>query len=231
MAYSNLVSQTIRGIKKTIVQPGAKPITMKYGLGRGLKMVIDPAHKTQRIYGLDELEIATAIRKYALQAKTIVDIGANDGYYTLTLAILNPDAKVFSCEPEPEMRQKCLKNLELNGLKFDERITWVDKFIGLETSYDFISLDELLKSQATPLLLKIDIDGGELEALQSGENILKDKKCLLIVETHSKKLEEDCISFLSGLGYKCRIIPNAWWRVFIPEYRPIEHNRWFLASK
>jgi hypothetical protein len=39
------------------------------------------------------------------------------------------------------------------------------------------------------------------------------------------------MEFLERLGYTCRVIKNAWWRLLIPEQRPIEHNRWFIAEK
>jgi hypothetical protein len=227
----NLVATTIRKLKNLLVQPGSKPTPIKFGLARGISMEIDPAHNTQRLYGLYEREIARAVGKYTKQANTIVDIGAHDGYYTVTFSVLNPNAKIFACEPEQEFKGKCLRNLNLNRLSFNGRITWVPKFIGSEDKENFISLDNLLKEAQEPIFIKMDIDGGELEALQSGSEIIKSKTCLLVVETHSPELEKDCISFLSALEYQCKIIPNTWWRVFIPELRPIEHNRWFLAQK
>lgn len=194
-------------------------------------MEIDPAHHTQDIYGLYEQEIGSIVRQYALEANTIVDVGANNGYYTVTLSVLNPQAKIFACEPDSDLKPKCLTNLKLNQLKFDERIQWVSQSIGLKQSDNFITLDQLLLEAKEPIFIKMDIDGGELEALESCTKILDSKTCLLVVETHSKKLEEDCISYLSSLGYKCRIVPNTWWRFFLPELRPIEHNRWFFARK
>jgi len=94
-----------------------------------------------------------------------------------------------------------------------------------------MSLDNLLREAQEPIFIKMDIDGGEVEALQSGTELLKSKSCLLVVETHSKQLEKDCISYLSNLGYQCKIIPNSWWRFFVPEDRLVEQNRWFLAQK
>jgi len=194
-------------------------------------MELDPAHHTQRIYGLYEREITQTVRQYALEANTIVDVGAHDGYYTVTLAVINPRAKIFACEPESELKHECLKSLELNGMNFNGRISWVPKVIGLEQQEDSMSLDNLLREAQEPIFIKMDIDGGEVEALQSGTELLKSKSCLLVVETHSKKLEKDCISYLSNLGYHCQIIPNSWWRFFVPEDRLVEQNRWFLAQK
>lgn len=231
MKNRNLVAQTIQRVKSILVEPGSRPIKIKFGFARDIIMQLDPAHSSQRIYGLYEREIARAVRQYALAANTIVDVGANDGYYTVTLSVLNPTANVFACEPERELKQNCLSNLKLNELNFDERITWISKFIGFQPNENAISLDDLLINAQEPIFIKMDIDGGELEALQSGAEILKTKICLLVVETHSKELEEECTSYLSNLDYQYHIIPNAWWRFFVPELRPIEHNRWFSAKK
>jgi len=80
-------------------------------------MELDPAHHTQRIYGLYEREITQTVRQYALEANTIVDVGAHDGYYTVTLAVINPRAKIFACEPEPELKHECLKSQYNRGCR------------------------------------------------------------------------------------------------------------------
>jgi len=231
MHKTNLVSLIIRKFKNILIEPGSRPTRIKFGLAKGAVMEIDPAHHTQDIYGLYEQEIATVVRKYALEAKTIVDVGANNGYYTVTASLLNPQANIIACEPDFKLKQKCLKNLNLNQLNFDERIQWISKYIGLTSNDNSITLDQLLLKSEEPIFIKMDIDGGEVEALQSCIKSLDNKTCLLVIETHSEELEKDCISLLSNLGYKCRIIPNAWWRIFLPELRPIEHNRWFSAQK
>lgn len=231
MKKQNIVSLFIRKLKTKLIKPGKRPIKIKLGLAKGIVMEIDPAHHTQDIYGLYEREITNLVRKYTLESNTIVDVGANSGYYTVTFAALNTQAQIFACEPDLELKQKCLTNLNLNQLDFGQRIQWIPKCIGLEQADNFITLDDLLVDAKEPIFIKMDIDGGELEALKSCNNILESKTCLLIVETHSKELEENCISYLSDLGYDCRIILNSWWRVVLPELRPIDHNRWFSAKK
>jgi hypothetical protein len=65
------------------------------------------------------------------------------------------------------LKQKCLKNLNLNQLNFDERIQWISKYIGLTSNDNSITLDQLLLKSEEPIFIKMDIDGGEVEALQS----------------------------------------------------------------
>ena len=80
-------------------------------------------------------------------------------------------------------------------------------------------------------MIKIDVEGAELDVLKSGNSILNNENVNLLIETHSKDLENDCVNFLENLNFNIKIIKNAWWRIFIPEYRPVDHNRWLWATK
>jgi hypothetical protein len=60
--------------------------------------------------------------------------------------------------------------------------------------------------------------------------LLRNHRPLLLIETHSLALETACARFLDELHYSVIVIPNAWWRKFIPELRPTDHNRWLWAE-
>src|SRR2546421_2080055 len=61
-------------------------------------MELDLHSQSQRILGLDERELMTPMRRLIASSRSLVDIGANDGYYTL--AFLRSDAaRVVACEP------------------------------------------------------------------------------------------------------------------------------------
>ena len=80
-----------------------------------------------------------------------------------------------------------------------------------------------------PDFIKVDVDGGELEALKAAAPLLRDFPPL-VVETHSRELEEECNEFLRSVGYCVEIVPNSRLRAFWPEWRPLDQNRWLLAS-
>jgi hypothetical protein len=82
----------------------------------------------------------------------------------------------------------------------------------------------------SPGFIKIDVDGGEMDVLQSGQDLLAARRSSVLVETHSPELEEDCNAFLKTAGYLTAIIRNASWRTLVPETRPTPHNRWLWAE-
>ncbi|MCX6811322.1 MAG: FkbM family methyltransferase [Candidatus Berkelbacteria bacterium] len=58
------------------------------------------------------------LRKLITKNMTVVNIGANIGYYTLIAANkVGPNGKVYAFEPEPKNYQLLIKNIEKNGYK------------------------------------------------------------------------------------------------------------------
>jgi methyltransferase FkbM-like protein len=202
---------------------------IRYGLLRGLRFHINPNHKSQRLMGLDEREVVSITRRLADRVKSAVDIGANDGWYSLFFATRPSMETVFACEPAAESIHQFQVNLAANADRIRAKVSIISRFLG--TNDGQLAVDAMLENVPGPHLLKIDVDGGELEVLRSAEKTLATRGVCLIVETHSVKLERDCIQFLEDRGFQCTIIPNGWYRCIVPEQRPIPHNRWFSAEK
>ena len=46
-----------------------------------------------------------------------------------------------------------------------------------------------------------------------------------------RRLEQECLRILRDAGYRTIVVPNAWWRHFVPELRPLELNHWLVAFR
>ena len=54
---------------------------------------------------------------------TVVDVGANLGYYTVKLGgLIGPPGRVYSFEPNPELTEFVVRNIDING--FNGRCTF-----------------------------------------------------------------------------------------------------------
>jgi hypothetical protein len=213
-------------IKRLVLPGGRRLRRLRGGIARGMLMELDLAHQSQRYFGFDERELVSVLRRLIAECQSLIDVGANDGYYTM--AFLQSKAlRVVACEPGPAMQQ-LLANARANGYEPGERLIAERRLVGLDK--DGVSITELLKDLPRPVLLKVDIDGGEFELLRSAEGCDRLGDLRWLIETHSTELEAQCIKWLEAHGYRTRIIYNARWRVLLPEERPIEHNRWLVAE-
>jgi precorrin-6B methylase 2 len=214
-----------RPLKNLLFGSHAKPFTVLSGPLRGTRYYTDPAHKSQRILGLEELEVSPIVRRFVLESATFIDVGASDGEYPVFAKRLKPTLHVVGCDAIPENEALFHQNLALNNLS-SEGTRWMAGFIGQA----HIPLDSIAESLPSPVTLKIDVDGGEVDVLLSGIQVLSRPDTRLVLEVHSRELEQRSIELLKGLGFQCKIVDQAWWRKFIPELRP-GWNRWVIATK
>lgn len=216
-----------RAAKSLLFRPGRKDRRLKGGINAGLWMSTDLAHDTQRWLGLYEREIAAWIERLAPGCATCCDVGANDGYYTLFFLLRTHARRVLAFEPDAGPRAQLEANLALNP-GASERLTVSPEFVGAGDGG--VTLDEALLPLEPPYLVKADIEGGELAMLEGASQLLAGRQVRWIIETHSPQLERDCVAFLAEHRYRTTVVPNAWWRVVLPELRPLELNRWLVAT-
>ena len=168
-------------------------------------------------------------------ANLVVDLGANEGYYTLKLKQNNAKCKVIAIEPNPLAFEILKKNLESNKLRdvilvnkaicsksgkmsFEMvanvsaigaknlrimRRPWLKKEMIEKIKVDCITLSELFENYKIEKvdILKLDVEGMELEILKSGKNLLN-KICKIVVEWHSKEIKDRIKKFLKEKGFK-----------------------------
>ncbi len=62
-----------------------------------------------------EPEVAAPFYEWARSARVILDIGAHVGYFALLAASANPGGRVFAFEPLARVRDRLVRNVDLNG--------------------------------------------------------------------------------------------------------------------
>ena len=179
--------------------------TLKYG---GFKMSCDVAEMMQRqfyYFGtyLIEEEIIRCWQSMARGAKTIFDVGANAGIYSLAALAVQADANVHAFEPTPEIANRLRATAKLNGLEHlyvheaavlkragTATLRRCRGELGTNEGMNFVSEDRVdaggEKVQTVTLdqfceersidnvdLLKVDIQGHEYAALQGAEQLIR----------------------------------------------------------
>ena len=87
----------------------------------GLRMHVDTRRHIERTYlvrGQYEPQLARLMRSIVRAGDRVLDVGANIGGHTLTLAqAVGPQGHVFAFEPNPQARTDLVHNLALNDIR------------------------------------------------------------------------------------------------------------------
>ncbi len=193
------------------------------------------------LHGIHE-PIATEVLKPLLHdGMFVADIGANIGYYVLLEASrIGVRGKVIALEPVPHNVNLLKKNVALNGL---ENVTVIEGAIGdhdgIGTMYlsdhsnwhsmvsstktrlgtievEVHRLDSLVAQMRLPRLdlIRMDIQGGEVAAVEGMRETLKECRPTLAIELHPRWVGgskiRSLLQAMKDLEYECRyIVPRA----------------------
>jgi len=215
-------------LKTAVLGHEARPFQIRVGLNRGLRFSLDPANKASRLVGLDELELVPWFRHYSARAKVALDIGAADGWYTLFLASRPNVRQVHAFEPEAGLRAAVQDNLSLNG--FESKVAVRSELVGAAVGENCCPLDAVDVGNGAALV-KVDVEGAELEVLRGATKLVARPDTMWIIETHAAHLEVECTALLEAAGYATRVVDRGWYRRLLPERRPLPHNRWLVAAR
>jgi FkbM family methyltransferase len=171
----------------------------------------------------------------------IIDAGASTGLFTMAAACRYPKAQIYAFEPS--IRQQILLNRNLKNNNLADRVVVVPHGLwnqscrlafrthgaisSLEAAaqipegYAFpetvpvLSLDDWMRSRQVHnvTLIKMDIEGAEIEALEGSKGFLTSVHPTLLVQAYhmrnGTRTFERCASYLTGIGYDCKEIGNT----------------------
>jgi len=159
------------------------------------------------------------------RCKIIYDIGAHVGYYTLISSKFVGDTGiVYSFEPNPQNIFYLKKHIKINKINNVNVIeAAVSNFIG-KANFDTTSNTSMGKiadkgvqihcitidyfvfknNNIPPEIIKIDIEGAELDALKSAKETITKFHPIIFLSLHSNELYRECKRFLNNYSYKIR---------------------------
>ncbi len=209
----------------------------------GQKMFINPRQNFIERYAIQSYEpYTTELFKGTLKpGDTVLDIGAHFGYFSLIAAkSVGQEGKVYAFEPGPENFELLVRNVRLNGYG---HIHPANKAVGsrcgpatfllaessdghsffphplsptkARISVECTTIDEFLRGESVNVA-KIDIEGGELSALDGmKETVAKNRELVLFIELMPTCLRNagcspnDLLSRLEEMGYEVQVIDEA----------------------
>lgn len=165
-----------------------------------------------------------------------VDIGSNLGWYSLLATSLNSNSKIFAFEPMNSVREKLQLNLERNGYQntcvescalgtvphsaqmwsysgndgmhtlhpIEEWGAMPDHEVRIEVLDRYT---ELFCEPNLPVLVKLDVEGSEMDVLKGGVSLLKLDNVQMIIEVNETMLlaggtsTDELFAFLKSFGF------------------------------
>ena len=190
---------------------------------RDMVLEVDP-RALDMVIGRYEPAIQTVLEATLRAGDVAFDVGANLGYFTLLMArSVGPGGRIVAFEPDPDMISALERNLTRNIHDADrvialaaaagaatEKVRFARGWratrgavvaTGGDLEVDMMTVDDAAERFGAPRLLKIDVEGAELDVLSGGRTVLKTVKPVVLVEVHSAELERACAQLLQSLGY------------------------------
>jgi FkbM family methyltransferase len=206
----------------------SQPLEILSGPGQGLRINLHGS-AVAFATGTAERPLQEALQREVKPGATFFDVGANVGFVTILAArLVGPSGRVVAFEPVPENVAAIRENVALNAIDWVEvretavgrgagtasfivsdvsafsRLASVSVPSGARESIEVAvsSLDELLDAGALPVpdVIKIDIEGAELEAIEGMRRTLAAHRPVILCEVHD--CNADYVALMNGLGYE-----------------------------
>jgi FkbM family methyltransferase len=197
-------------------------ITLRFREALGRSMLISQ--------GFEEVE-RRALRELATEGSAAIDVGANVGLFTLSLATaVGGNGVVFAIEPVPETASRLRSNVLQNGLDNVEIVAAAaddtdgasEIVVSEDSAYSStagvtnnqervrdrleipsVRIDAIWERSGMPdvTVMKVDVEGAELAVLRGSKQLLQTCKPTLMVEAPTPQRLRPLQEYLGQLGY------------------------------
>lgn len=214
-----------------LIEPGRmRPVRIEAGSLKGEVLELDPRINKDMVLGRYEPAVVGEVESRLGPGDVAYDVGAHLGYLTLIMArAVSPDGRVVAVEPDPEVAARLRRNVGRSPwarvveiveaavaarpgrARFARSATGGTGSIDArgELVVDCATLDGLWARFGAPNLVKVDVEGREMDVLEGAAGLLASKRVALVLEAHSGEAASRCRNLLQQAGYSCRHLSES----------------------
>lgn len=205
------------------------PMRVWRGPFRGATVVMNPQASLRKAFGLYEHELNSWLERALGQVRRVIDVGANDGYFTFGCAAAlhrrGVTAAIIAFEPQ-EQHVAALKAAAARQRYPRIRISVEQALVGAEVRSGMTTLDALPVHDRVNSLIKVDVEGAELDVIEGAGSWLHPSN-LFVIEVHRRPLLDTLTARFTAQGLELIQIdqqplpllgrdvrnPDNWWLV------------------
>jgi hypothetical protein len=173
---------------KMLLPEGPVSLPIVRGPFRGGRFYSSPRVALRKVFGLYETALNPWVAEALKRTDLVLDVGANDGYFTFGCAAAmkreGKPVRILSFEPlSSHVRQ--LEIARGQGGFTEAEIEVVPKQAGRAAGPDIVTLDMFADqyADARAPLIKIDVEGAEIDVLEGASRWLS-PRTMLLIEVH-----------------------------------------------
>ncbi len=173
---------------KRILPDRPIPLRVWRGPFRGAHIVANPRASLRKVFGLYEHELNPWLEQVLPNVRRLLDVGANDGYFTFGCAAafdrLGIAADIVCFEPQPVHVSDLRRAIAGRG-QSRVCIQLVDALVGAHVGSGLTTLDALAVDERRHTLIKIDVEGAEVDVLRGAGSWI-DRANAFVIEVHRR---------------------------------------------
>jgi FkbM family methyltransferase len=182
-------------------------VRVRAGFAAGMRLFIHPRSEKYYWTGAYERAVQQCLRSSLRPGDVVWDIGAHAGFFTAIASLLvGETGAVHAFEPFPANAERLAQTIHANRLRNVElhRVA-VGAAAGSAPLYthgssstpsltphpgwssmqvEVVTLDDLLSDLGPPSLVKVDVEGAELECLGGGRRLIAEHQPTVLAEVH-----------------------------------------------
>jgi FkbM family methyltransferase len=212
----------LRPLAKRLLPAAPTEVNVRSGASRGARLLVNLQHEKYYWTGLHEVQVQQVLTDVLQRGATFWDVGAHAGFFTLLGSrAVGPTGHVWAFEPAPASFERLKWAVRANGLGntdirslavsstdgeailFEGRSTLMatldpTRRAGRSLEVPCRTVDTLADELGVPDVIKVDVEGLELELLQGGRRTFAARRTRVVVELASPEREHAALDLMRG---------------------------------